>query len=217
MLTDKEIREAISNELMKIDPLEDQCLQPASYDFRVGREAFLSSGTAKINLENTGLAIIEPGEFAVLCTLERVNCGPQIAGQIGLDSTYARQGLNLLSGPQVDPGFDGVLVVRVINLAPRRITLTYGNPFLTVQFFKLAIPVEKPYSGSRQSQTGLQSADIEELSNPDSPTLGGMVKSLATLASDVGELKTSVKWMGWAIPVIVLVGMTVVGLVAVLK
>jgi hypothetical protein len=140
-----------------------------------------------------------------------------IAAQLGLSSDYARQGLVLLSGPQVDPGFEGVLVVRATNLAPRRVTLAYETPFLTAQFFKLGQAVSRPYDGSRQGQTGLRAQDIEQLANPESPTLGGMVRSLATLASDVSELKVSVRWMAWAVPVIVAIGMAVVGLVVGLK
>jgi dCTP deaminase len=217
VLTDTELRAAIAEGLMAIDPLSEDCLQAASYDMRVGREAFVSGTDQVIDVANKGLVIIDPGEFAVLVTRERVQCGPRIAGQLGLCSPYARQGLILLSGPQIDPGFDGVLVVRLTNLAPRRVTLAYEAPFLTTQFFKFSEPVAKPYAGSRQGQTGLQPSDVEEFSHPDSPTLGGMVRSLASLAGDVSDLKTSVKWMAWAIPVIVAIGMAVVGLVVGLK
>lgn len=217
MLTDEEIRQAISAGLMEIDPLQDECVEPASYDFRVGTEAFVSGSDSKIKVDEKGLVIIDPGEFAVLSTRERVRCGPQIAGQLGLSSDYARLGLMLLSGPQIDPGFDGILIVRVTNLSPNRITLTYEAPFLTGQFFKLAQPVGRPYAGSRHGQTGIASKDIRELSNPDSPTIGGMVKSLATLAHDVGDLKTSVKWMGIAIPVIVGLGIAIIGIIVGIK
>jgi dCTP deaminase len=200
-----------------IEPFADECLQSASYDFRVGDQAFLS-GTAEVtDVANKGLIIIDPGEFAVVATREKVECSPQFAAQLGLDSDYARQGLVLLSGPQIDPGFRGVLVVRVTNLAPRRIVLKHEAPFLTVQFFKLLRPVAKPYAGSRQGQTGLGASDIEELAHPDSPTLGGMVKSLSALARDVADLKTSVKWMGWAIPIIVGLGITVIAIIVAIK
>lgn len=192
MLTDSQIREAIAEGLLEIDPLHEPSLEPASYDLRVGAEAFVSGSDAKIDVANRGLVLIDPGEFAVVATRERIRCGPQIAGQIGLSSQYARQGLVLLSGPQIDPGFDGVLVVRLTNLAPQRITLAFEASFLTVQFFKLGSPVRQPYAGSRQGQTGLGARDVEELSNPDSPTLGGMVSSLTNLARDVSELKTTV-------------------------
>lgn len=108
-------------------------------------------------------------------------------------------------------------MVRVINLAPRRVTLAYEAPFLTAQFFRLGQPVTTPYSGSRQGQLGLASSDIEAMANPESPTLGGMVKSLASLATDVSELKGSVKAMAWAIPIIVSLGMTIIGIIVAIK
>ncbi len=88
---------------------------------------------------------------------------------------------------------------------------------MTVQFFKLARPVAKPCAGSRHGQTGLRPGDLEELTHPDSPTLGGMVESLSSLAADVGDLDSSVKWMAWAIPVIVAIGMTIVGIIVAIK
>jgi dCTP deaminase len=216
MLSDEDLRMAVADGLLIIDPLVEESLQPASYDFRVGDEAFVSSADSVLDVANRGLVVIDPGEFAVIATRERVRCGPQIAGQLGLSSQYARQGLVLLSGPQIDPGFDGVLVVRVTNLAPRRVTLAYETPFLTAQFFRLNRPVRNPYSGSRQGQKGLSPRDIEEMKDPDSPTIGGMVKSLAALAADVNELKGSVKWMAWAIPIIVSIGITVIGIIVAL-
>lgn len=224
MLTDTEIREAIAAGDLDITPFDDGFLQPASYDFRVGNQAFLSGTDEIADVANKGLVIIEPGEFAVLTTQERVSCGPQVAAQLGLDSKYARQGLVLLSGPQIDPGFRGVLIVRVTNLAPRRITLAHEAPFLTVQFFRLSRPVAKPYAGTRQGQTGLGPGDIEELTHPDSPTLGGMVKSLSALASDVGELNTSVarlegsmSRLSWVIPLLVAFGIGVTAIIIAFK
>jgi len=214
----------MTNGDLAIAPFEDGCLEPASYDFRVGDQAFLSGTDAIADVANKGLIIMEPGEFAVIATRETVRCGPQFAAQLGLDSKYARQGLVLLSGPQIDPGFHGVLIVRVTNLAPRRITLTHEARFLTVQFFRLSRPVAKPYAGSRQGQTGLGSSDIEELTHPDSPTLGGMVKSLSTLASDVGDLNTSVarlegsmSRLSWVIPLLVAFGIGVTAVIIAFK
>ena len=100
----------------------------------------------------------------------------------------------------------------------------YEAPFLTMQFFKLNQPVEKPYAGSRQNQTGLLPRDVEELARSDSPTIGGMVRSLASLASDVGSMQTNIKsmqtsirLMAWAIPALVGFGITVIGIIVSLK
>ena len=123
----------------------------------------------------------------------------------------------MLSGPQIDPGFKGILVVRVINLAPKRIALPYEDPFLTVQFFRLGQPVAKPYAGPHQDQTGITAKDIQELTETEGLTLGQVMKTLSTLASDVAELRGSVGRLAWLVPLIVGIGMAVVGTVVVLK
>lgn len=192
MMSDAEIRAAIGEGLLAIEPMDERSLEPASYDMRIGDEAYLSDSAAKVDLAARGLVAIEPGESAVVATRERIRCGPQVAAQIGLASLYARQGLVLLSGPQVDPGFDGVLVVRLANTAPRRVSLAYEAPFLTVQFFKLSRPVDRPYRGERQGQKGITPRDIEDLHNPTGPTLGGIWRALTQLTKEVGGVKEDV-------------------------
>src|ERR1022692_3880490 len=138
MMTDDQIRAAVQNGEIVLDPFDPAAVEPASYDVRVGNWAFVSSSREKIDLSRKGVVIIDPGEFAVLESRERVGLDKQTAGQLGLSSEYARRGLLMLSGPQIDPGFKGILVVRMINLAPKPVALAYEAPFLTVQFFRLS-------------------------------------------------------------------------------
>ena len=72
---------------MEIDPLAPSSLQPASYEMRVGHEAYVSSSEEKIDVRNKGLVIIDPGEFAVVITRERA-C---IAGHKSLVNWGCRQ------------------------------------------------------------------------------------------------------------------------------
>jgi len=213
MMTDQEIRAAIQAGEIVLDPLDEAKVEPASYDARVGAWAFASSSKEKLNISEKGVLIIEPGEFAVLECRERVELDNRTAAQLGLRSEYARRGLLMLSGPQIDPGFKGTLVVRVINLAPKPVAMPYEAPFMTLQFFRLRAPVSKPYCGPQQGQAGISARDIQELVETEGLTLGQMTKTLGALAKDVSELRGSVAKLTWLVPLIVAVGMTVIGLV----
>lgn len=216
-MTDGQIRAGVESGEIILDPFEPNGVEPASYDIRVGNWAFVSSSKEKINLSQKGVVVIEPGEFAVLESRERVGLDKQTAGQLGLSSEFARRGLLMLSGPQIDPGFRGILVVRLINLAPRPVALVHEAPFLTVQFFRLNHPVSKPYAGRHQDQPGIGAQDIQELAETDGMTLGQVIKTLGALARDVSELKGSVGRLTWLLPLIVAIGMAVVGAVVALK
>ncbi len=220
MLADQEIRRAIEAGELGIEPFAESSLQPASYDFRIGKQAFASSTREKVDVSQKGLIVIEPGDFAVVESIERVEFGQQTAAMLGLRSEYARQGLLLLSGPQIDPGFRGVLVMRLVNLAPNPIALPYEAPFLTAQFFHLAEPVAQSYEGTRQDQTGISARDIQELTQTEGLTLGEMLKTLSILAQDVSELRGSVNklsGLAWSIPLIVLFGITVIAILVALQ
>lgn len=140
-----------------------------------------------------------------------------VAAQIGLRSEYARRGLVLLSGPQVDPGFRGVLVVRVVNLAPKPVALAFGSPFLTLQFFRLTSPASTTYAGPYQEQSGIGPRDIEELAQAEGMTLGQVMKTLSALAQDVSELRASITRLTWTIPIIITIGIAVIGTVVAIK
>jgi dCTP deaminase len=192
MMNDSEIRAAQQAQEIVLEPFDPKQVQPASYDARVGAEAFNSTVKEKLDLSKTGLLIIEPGEFAMILTREHFRLDKQHAGMLGLRSEYAKQGLLMLSGPQIDPTFDGVLKVRLMNLAPKPIALIYEAPFLTIQFFRLSSPVNREYRGLSQGQEKITSADIQELIGMKGMTLGEVMKSLGTLVEQVTTLGNNV-------------------------
>lgn len=108
-MSDNQIRAAIAAGEIILEPFHDTKLEPASYDARIGNWAFSSSSKERVSLVTKGLLIIDPGEFAVLETREKVRFDDSTAGQLGLRSEFAQWGLLLLSGPQIDPGFRGIL------------------------------------------------------------------------------------------------------------
>ncbi|MGO8709359.1 MAG: dCTP deaminase domain-containing protein [Terracidiphilus sp.] len=217
MMSDLEIRDAVAKHEIVLNPLDESRIEPASYDARVGIWAFASSLREKLNLGERGMLVVEPGEFAVLECRERVELDNRTAAQLGLRSEYARRGLLMLSGPQIDPGFKGMIVVRVVNLAPKPIALPFEAPFLTLQFFRLASAVSKPYSGPQQGQAGISSRDIQELVEAEGLTLGQITKTLGALAKDVSELRGSVAKLTWVIPLIIVIGLGVITIVVSLK
>ncbi len=219
LLTDRQIEEQVEGGegAFRIDPFDKKSLQAASYDLRVGNFAFSGSSQEKVDLRKKGLIRLEPGEFLVVESLERVTFGGTAAAQLGLRSEYARKGLLMLSGPQVDPGFDGVLVVRIVNLAPECVVLVHEDPFLTMQVFLLNEPATEPYSGLYQGQAGITARDIQELTATQGMTLGEVIKTLGALAADVAELRGSVARLSWLVPLIVGLGMAVVGVLVAIK
>lgn len=155
ILTDRQIAEACQAQRITITPFEKQQIQPASYDLRVGEDGITTSRKKLTNIKESGYLLIQPGDFAVVNALEEIQLDAQHTGRFGLRSKYARKGLIATTGPQVDPGYHGRLIIGLTNLAPTPISLPYKDDFISIEFHRLEEPSMRPYSGPYQHKRTL--------------------------------------------------------------
>jgi len=196
LMTDDEIRAAMAEGKLQIDNFSEKSLQPASYDMRIGARLLVSSNEAEIDLFQRSSAVLKPGEFALVTTHEDVRLADTVAGHIGVKSYYTRKGLVMLTGLQIDPGFEGVLVIGLYNASPRSLTLEYLAPFCTVEFHQLAKAAENPFiPGSEQKEGYIPRADKDYLRTLETRSLSELSESLRELAVSVASLRDSMSTM----------------------
>jgi dCTP deaminase len=193
ILSDAGLREAFDKKDITITPLPSK-LEPASVDLSVGEEAFAASANEITKLSDGKLLTIPAGEMVLIITKEQIQLSAKIVGHIGLRSYFTRKGLVLLAGPQIDPGFEGKLHIVLCNLSPVEITLAYGEPFCTVEFFALDKPAQNIYSGSYQKQMGISPREIDDIKQRRGYALSEVMKDMRVIAQDIGELKGVVKF-----------------------
>lgn len=192
IMSDRDIKKAIDTKELVITNFSVECLQPASYDMRAGKEAFSSTRKKRINLEKEGFVAISPGDLILLSTYESVETSRKIAGHIGLRSSHARLGLVSLNGPQIDPGFRGTLTIGLCNLNSNSIKLKYKEPFCTVEFMKLLSQANNSYNGPFQDQYGIRPEDSKHIEarevawSPIEKRIGTMEKQIRRRVPVVG-------------------------------
>lgn len=201
ILTDNMITKAIGDGGVKIEPFDAAQIQPASYDLRVGADAAMASTHGKVNIKEKGFLEMAPGDFAIVVTAEAISLDNQHTARFGLRSKWARKGLIATTGPQIDPGFGGRLNIGLTNLTSKKIVLSHLDDFLTVEFHKLAEPVNKPYNGAYQGQESLSNEDLETVLEREVMSLSEMNQTLRVLATNVAGLEKSVSSMRWIIGV----------------
>jgi len=189
VLSGETIERLIESKELIVEPLDKECLQPASIDLRVGgrvmKSPFLNEGGKVVDLVKEKRAEILPGQFAAVLTLERLSLPLNICGRMGLRSFYARRGLISFHGTQVDPGFSGHLVVPLVNMGPEPITLHYGQPFSTMELNYVETASSKPYSGVYQNQTDFSLEDSNFITRASIVTRSEIIE----LIQDVTELR----------------------------
>jgi len=224
ILTAQQIEEAHLARDIIIDPFEQDQVQASSYDLRVGAQGATTTAKKLVNIEQEGYLLLQPGDFAVVTVLEELTLGPQYAGPFGLRSKYARKGLIATTGPQVDPGFHGRLIVGLTNLTPTAVPLPFKDDFVTIEFHKLEHPTTKPYSGPYQDRLTLGPEEIEAITEGTGTALSEVLTTLATLnrsvsslADSVASVKGELATLRWMVPLIVALGMAVIGVIVALK
>ena len=217
ILTDYDIEEACKKQEIVIDPFESNQVQGATYDLRVGKQGATTSSKKIVNIEEDGYLLLKPGDFAIIVVLEKLCLSPQYVGRFGLRSKYARKGVIATTGPQIDPGYDGRLILGLTNLTPKAVSLPYKDDLVSVEFHRLEKPSTKPYSGPYQNKYELGPEDIESIVEAEAMTLSEVLTTLTSLSKNVGALTNDVKTMKWIIPIIVGLGITVIGIIVACK
>ena len=150
-------------------------------------------------------------------TLEIIRLGPQYVGRFGLRSKFARKGLIATTGPQIDPGYRGRLIIGITNLSPRPVTLSYGDDFLSVEFHRLQEPSTKPYNGPYQGRETLGAEEIEAIAESEGMALSEVLTTLRTLTKNVGELTSEFRTLKTWLPVMIGFGIAVIAIIVALK
>jgi len=161
VLSDRTIREQLRAGRIVIDPLDDSDIQPASVDLHLHRRLLvLGSTTAPfIDLRSdlTDLVepadipedepfLIQPGEFVLVSTVERIGLPDDLVAQVKGKSSLARAGLLVApTAGYVDPGWDGRLTLELVNASRLPASLYAGMRICQIYFMSLTTRADKPY------------------------------------------------------------------------
>ncbi len=157
MLSGSQIHRLVESEELVISPFDEELVQPASYDLRLGPKVLASPLSpdilgAVIELNDRSPSYkVQSGQMVAAISEEYVEIPLSHCGRVGMRSEFARRGMDDFGGPQIDPGYKGKLMLSLLNVGPEPITLTRGVPFFTVEFQSLDEPATSGYDGNYQA------------------------------------------------------------------
>lgn len=189
VLSDKDIRKLLNDGKLVITDFSEECLQPASYDLRLGKHAYVSHKEQPFTLSEGGFLTLESGAFALVCTHETIEMPLNLRGRVGLRARYSLTGLINLSGPQIDPGFRGRLTLGIVNLGPRTRQIKYLDRVFTVEFDQLVSTATKGYSGEFKQSDALPPHIVEIISHGISSSLPQISMRLERVESKMDNLQ----------------------------
>lgn len=96
-------------------------------------------------------------------------------------------------------------------------SLAYKEAVVSVEFHKLEQPCANPYSGPYQDKIELGAEDIEMIVETEAMALSEVLTTLGSLSENVASLATHVKMLEWIVPLIVTIGIAVIGIIVAIK
>jgi dCTP deaminase len=138
------------------------------YRLTVGDEVYISSVQGPLPLEKRESVAIQPGEYSIIMTAEKLKLPPTKMGLVSMRFHYTGYGLINVSGFHVDPGFRGNFLFAIYNAGPTPVTVRRLEPMFMFFLVEMSdpIPDTKLYQGRYQGQEHIPSDMITALSGP---------------------------------------------------
>lgn len=122
-------------------PYDPNLLKSSSYEVQIGDQAIYwdEEGLQKIiDLKNDQTVELRPNSLVFFKTKQEFRLPPYIAIRFNLRITNVHRGLLLGTGPLVDPGFKGNLLIPIHNLTNNTYYFKGDEPFIWVEFTKIS-------------------------------------------------------------------------------
>jgi dCTP deaminase len=164
LLSDRDLKAAIDEGRLGLDPYDESMIQPSSIDVRLDRyfRVFANHRYTHIDpsqqqddltevVEPAGDEpfILHPGEFVLGSTLEVISLSESLASRLEGKSSLGRLGLLTHSTAGfIDPGFSGHVTLELSNVANLPIKLFPGMKIGQICVLQLSSPSEHPYGSS---------------------------------------------------------------------
>lgn len=209
VITEEKIKQWISEKKI-IENGNETCAEGIKYDFRLGNEFLKAYFGRAVNFdvdlksaEDRRMAVVEPGEVVFVLSKERLDLPPNVYVQLSQKRSLSQDGIELMGGLTIDPGYKGYLVFGLRNVAGTPYTLTPGTRIVGANFFELS-EAEITQGGSVPAAIEnfpTKLLDLIEKYKPVNPqNLAEELKNLqrafeerqGQLVNDVGELKVKV-------------------------
>lgn len=168
ILSDADICHELDGGQLMIQPLSPGALQPASYEVHL-QDAATRSSNEWVDVEGIEPPTqplvswyLEPDEFALGCTVEKVSIPAHLCAQVNGKSSLGRLGLLVhATAGYIDPGFSGQITLELKNISNHTIVLNERMAIAQLVFHQLRQPAERLYGapelGSHyQGQEGIR-------------------------------------------------------------
>ena len=193
VLINQSVRSLVdSGFLISKDTFDASLLESCSYDIRVGNWGVVGGSGQERDLTGEGLDL-PPGGYAGLVSWEKFKLPLDTFARLGAKRSYSYDGIILLTGCLVDPGYEGHLLFGVYNASQKKYVLRRGAKICVVVFERLPKAVEQKVQINPDLLQGrIPDSYINKMANMEVlpwMQISERVKEIEKITSDILDLK----------------------------
>ncbi len=185
LLSDRDLKTALASKKIIIQPFPDLAVQlgSCSIDLRLGntfrvfeagvhgvidpRKNSAAEFTKEITVEEGKPFIMQPGDFVLGTTVERIEVPDDLTGRLEGRSSIGRLGIVIHStAANIECGFKGHITLELANMGKLPVALYPNMRICSISFEQLSSPAEVPYykkkSAKYLNQKGPGESKIDE-------------------------------------------------------
>lgn len=160
------------------EPGGEFVVEPASYDLRAGIVLWKDEDSSKIEQRDFDgsreqiqqpVITLRPGQMVFVVTHEELKLPPTVSATVYSRNKLQKQNILALNAGHIDPGYEGPIMIRLINLSSIAWPLRLGDAIFTTIFHIVKDGDELKAHGSRTKQETVDAAvktAAEAFSNP---------------------------------------------------
>lgn len=187
ILSDRDIKKALKSGQIKITPTPNfaSALGSCSIDLRLGnifrvfehsknayldplKKDYTNETTREIKVKNGDKFVMQPGDFVLAVTLEKVKIPDDLMGRLEGRSSLGRLGIVVHSTASIfDPGWNGHCVLELGNLGRMAVSLVPGMRICAMTFEELKSQAETPYTKKKDAKYVFQKGPVESKIHED--------------------------------------------------
>ncbi len=165
ILSDRDIKKALKEKRITVDPLFPHAVKPASVDLHLGPDFLIfrtkehiyidpkepiDDAMEAVTINAKRQFVIHPGEFALGMTYETIGVADDMVGRLEGKSSLGRIGLIIhATAGYLDPGNKLKMTLELHNISGLPIKLYYKMPIAQMSFTPLSSRAEHPYGKKR--------------------------------------------------------------------
>jgi dCTP deaminase len=192
-LIDTEIKDAVErNWLISKETFQPSSLEASSYDVRVGTKGVIGGEGVEIDLRTQAMEL-GPGGYGGIISYEKFWLPENVCARIGSKRALSYDGVILLTGSTVDPGYEGHLLFGVYNASQRKAIIRLNKKLCNIVFERLAKPPERLAPVDPSLKVGsFPDAFLDRMANMEVlpwMQISERVKQIETITKDILDLK----------------------------